>query len=341
MTSPPEVPSSSRLLELIESFADQPIAVYADLVVDRFIRGTPKRISREAPVLILRQDSEEIVPGGGANAVLNVRRLGGEPRPVGVVGDDENGRALLERFDAEGIDTAGILVRAGYQTPCKTRILAGAKHAIKQQIVRFDVEEKLELENQERTSLAHALEQAAVGAKALIVSDYSQGGVEPALVAQLETRAARFFDSRYRLLQFTGIDAATPNEEELDALEPGDGAGVVARGNRLRDRLGARFVLLTRGSSGMMLFEDHGSSSIPVHGTDQVADVTGAGDTVIGAFALATAAGATPLEAALIANYAGGVVVMKLGTATASPAELASAVIADPRPLEELTWVRS
>ncbi|MDX1382280.1 MAG: PfkB family carbohydrate kinase [Thermoanaerobaculia bacterium] len=340
MPSPPESPSSSRLLELLDAFPGRRIALYADLVVDRFIRGTPKRISREAPVLILHQDSEEVVPGGGANAVLNVRALGGSPQPVGVVGDDDNGRALLGRFEAEGIAVGGILTRPGTRTPSKTRILAGARHAIKQQIVRFDSDDEVALGDDDRNGLAGRLRAAADGAEALIVSDYGQGGVEPGLVPTGGTCPV-LADSRYRLPDFAGIDGATPNEEELDVLEPGEAEAAPERAGRLRQRLGATFVLLTRGSGGMVLSTSAGAVAIPVHGTDQVADVTGAGDTVIGTFALATAAGADPLEAALLANYAGGVVVMKLGTATASADELRTAIRSDPRPREELRWVGS
>ena len=147
----------------------------------------------------------------------------------------------------------------------------------------------------------------------------------------------RIADSRYRLEGHRGLDGATPNEEELEALE-GEEGPILERGNRLRQRLEARFLLLTRGGHGMILFQDGQAVSIPVHGTDQVADVTGAGDTVLGTFALAVAAGADPLEAALLANYAGGVVVMKMGTATLDQAELRNAVRADTRPLTELRW---
>ena len=151
------VPDAARLLELIDGFAEQPILVLGDLVADRFIRGTPKRISREAPVLILRHDGEELVPGGGGNAVANLHALGGRPLPVGFVGDDEAGRALLDLFASRGIPIDGILVRRGYRTACKTRVLAGARHAIKQQVVRFDVEDPLPLSGAERAELERRL----------------------------------------------------------------------------------------------------------------------------------------------------------------------------------------
>jgi rfaE bifunctional protein kinase chain/domain len=194
-----------------------------------------------------------------------------------------------------------------------------------------------------------------------ILSDYGYGTVEPGLLGELrstlrsalaaqdsasgaENAGTTFVcDSRYRLGEFAGLDGATPNEEEAEALLGGeiddDWSRLESGGRALRERLGARFLLITRGSRGMSLFDTEGAAHLPVSGTDQVADVTGAGDTVIGTFALGLAAGASPLEAALLANYAGGVVVMKMGTATCSPEELKHAIATDPRPLEELRWV--
>ena len=332
-------PDAARLLELIEGFAEQPILVLGDLVADRFIRGTPKRISREAPVLILRHDGEELVPGGGANAVANLHALGGRPLPVGFVGDDETGRALLDQLARRGVPIDGILIRRGYRTACKTRVLAGARHAIKQQIVRFDVEDASPLSAADRADLERRLAQRAPRCRVFVLSDYGLGAADPSLAMALGSRdgQVRIADSRYRLGEVRGLDGVTPNEEELESLE-GEEGSILERGERLRARLGVRFLLLTRGSHGMILFEEGRAATIPVHGTDQVADVTGAGDTVLGTFALATAAGAQPIEAALLANYAGGVVVMKMGTATLGRDELRAAVRADARPLEELRW---
>jgi rfaE bifunctional protein kinase chain/domain len=333
------LPDRTRLLELIDGFEGQKVLILADLVVDRYLYGTPKRISREAPVLILRHDRDELVPGGGANAICNVRALGGNPLPVGVVGDDDNGRALLGRFEELGIPTAGILVREGYRTPTKTRIVAGAKGALKQQVVRFDVEDPHRPDTAERAILGRHLLGWARDSKVFVLSDYGLGAADPELADNLAEAPGllRLGDSRYRLDSLEGFDGATPNEEELEALE-GERGPVLARGRRLRERLGMRFLLLTRGSGGMILFEEGGAALVPVHGTDQLVDGTGAGDTVIGTFALASAAGATALEAVLLANYAGGVVVMKSGTATLSRDELRAAVASDPRPLEELRW---
>ncbi len=343
------VPSAERLLDLIGAMAGRPVVLVADLVVDRFLTGTPKRISREAPVLILSYQGERIAPGGGANAAANVIALGGRPLLLGAVGDDANGSDLLADLRARGIDTEGVFVRSGYRTPTKVRILGGGRHSIKQQIVRYDIEDHLALSDADRAQFVARLEAwraEGLGPSTAILSDYGYGAVEPEFLpllrAALGAGSTLLCDSRYRLGDFRGLDGATPNEEEAEALlgKPIDDAPepLAQAGKALRDRLGAGFLLVTRGSRGMSLFEEGGATHLPVHGTDQVADVTGAGDTVIGTFALALAAGATPLEAALLANYAGGIVVMKMGTATLSRDELALAVRSDRRPAEGIRW---
>jgi D-glycero-beta-D-manno-heptose-7-phosphate kinase len=340
------LPSTDRLLELIDGMDGQPVVMAVDLVADRFIQGAPKRISREAPVLILSYQGERLAPGGGANAVANVAALGGRPLPLGVVGEDASGRELVEALADLGVDTGGILVRRGYRTPTKVRILGGGRHSIKQQIVRYDIEDSLTLTGEERRRFGESLERWAGEARVAILSDYGYGAVEPFLVPLLRQalggEATLVGDSRYRLGELAGLDGATPNEEEAEALLGSsiddDPARLEEGGRRLLARLGVGWVLITRGSRGMSLFEKGGSAHLPVHGTDQVADVTGAGDTVIGAFALALAAGASPLEAAILADYAGGVVVMKMGTATLSPAELQRAITSDTGPLSCLRW---
>ncbi len=339
------LPSVDRLHELIAGMAGRPVLMLVDLVVDRFVSGSPKRISREAPVLILRFEKETLVPGGGANAVANVAALGGRPLPLGVVGADDSGSRLVEALAALGVPTTGIAVRQGYRTPTKVRILGGGRHSIKQQIVRYDIEDTLAIGADERSHFGRALEDWRGRARVAVLSDYGYGSVDPALVPELRGALAAgstiLCDSRFRLADFSDVDGATPNEEEALALLDGGGVEPAAAGGGLRERLGTRFLLITRGSHGMSLFEDGSACHIPIHGSDQVADVTGAGDTVIGAFALAMAAGATPLEAALLADYAGGIVVQKSGTATLTAAELAVAVESDPRPVREIEWAAS
>lgn len=349
---PQPVPTAERLIDLVEGFEGRPVLMLVDLVADRFIAGVPKRISREAPVLILRYEGESLAPGGGANAAANVRALGGRPLPVGCVGDDVDGRELLAALAARDISVEGILELPGWRTPTKTRILAGFHSASKQQIVRFDREPERPIEPADRERIARRIAEVAAGAaerpRVAILSDYGYGAVGPELVAParaaLGEGALVLADSRFRLGEYRELDGATPNEEEAEALAGGrldEAAGSLERtGEALRARLACRFLLVTRGSRGMALFESGGAAHVPVHGSSQVADVTGAGDTVIGTFALALAAGASPLEATLLANYAGGVVVMKMGTATLERAELVAAIESDRHLLADLRWAR-
>lgn len=330
--------SKQRLLALLPALAGRRIVVAGDYVLDRFVFGHPKRVSREAPVLILRFWKEESLPGAAGNTAANIRSLGGVPLPVGAIGDDPEGRTLREILKARGIDTSGLTVVPSYPTPTKTRILGGGPHSIKQQIVRYDREDVLPEGGAWRTALEESLVAAAAGADGAVLSDYGYGAVSPvnipALRRGLSAGGPILVDSRHRTTAYAGVDAATPNEEELEeeAGAPlGDSAEkLAAAGAAMQKALGCRSLLVTRGSRGMALFQDGGPPTlIPVHGTDQVADVTGAGDTVLATYALALAAGALPLEAALLANFAGGVVVMKMGTATVTPEELADAVAAD------------
>lgn len=317
------------------------IVVYGDIVADRFVYGTPKRISREAPVLILRQYREDILLGGGGNAINNILSLGGLPVPVSVVGNDPVGNALVEQLIGQGVDCSGVLRVDRYHTPTKVRILGGFPHSSRQQVVRYDIEDALELEQAEAERFAALLRDQIEICHAGIVSDYGYGVVTPAIAGNL-VRYGRgkpvTLDSRYDLLRYPNVTAATPNEEEAAAAagtslleENGNGEKVKAVAEALQQALDCEAVLITRGSRGMALFERRATDPllIPVYGTDQVADVTGAGDTVIATFTLALAAGASFAEAAKLANYGGGIVVMKMGTATVSNDELRHAIERD------------
>jgi rfaE bifunctional protein kinase chain/domain len=319
------------------------IVVYGDIVADRFIYGTPKRISREAPVLILRQYRDDVLLGAGGNAINNIHSLGGLPMPVSVLGSDAQGQQLFDSMTSQGIDCAGVVRASRYNTPTKVRILGGMPHASRQQIVRYDIEDHCDLTAAESERLGGALQERMTNADAALISDYGYGVVTQPLAAALTSAAGAkpvTLDSRYDLLRFSGVTAATPNEEEaaeaagtsLSSLFNGDNdVRLRQAGEALREKLGSEALLITRGSRGMALFERERGEPIfiPVYGTDQVADVTGAGDTVIAAFTLALAAGASFAEAAKIANYAGGIVVMKMGTATVSNDELRRAIERD------------
>jgi len=316
------------------------IVVYGDIVADRFVYGTPKRISREAPVLILRQYRDDVLLGGAGNAINNILSLGGVPMPISVLGEDTEGTKLIETMTAQGIDCSGILRTARYKTPTKVRILGGFPHAARQQIVRYDIEDQFTIEEQEAERFAWLLRDQIAIAHAALISDYGYGIVTPALAASLTGFSLGkpvTLDSRYDILRYPDVTAATPNEEEaanaagIPLTDDGNGDNIRVVAETLQQSLDCEALLITRGSRGMALFEraTRDPLFIPVYGTDQVADVTGAGDTVIATFTLALAAGASYVEAAKLANYGGGIVVMKMGTATVSNEELRHAIERD------------
>jgi rfaE bifunctional protein kinase chain/domain len=330
-------PPADRLLALVDDFSGIRVAVFGDLLADEFIYGQIARVSREAPVLILNYDSTEIVPGGAGNAAKNVAALGGAPSAIGVAGADETGQRLLEALGHD-VNLRGIVQPRGYRTPTKTRILAGGVHSAKQQVVRIDRAVRPELSAAYRRAIESRLLWAAARCDALVVSDYGTGLVTPSIVRSASQRFAGpgrhapvLVDSRYALLRFRGMTACTPNEAEVEqifGITIGDNLRVLEKAGRtLLANTRAQAVLITRGSRGMALFEpDRPTEHIPISGSDQIADVTGAGDTVIATMTLALAAGGTFSEAAHLANYAGGLVVMKRGTATVSADELRHAV---------------
>jgi len=324
---------TDRLKKLVETFPKITITVVADLVADEFVFGEISRVSREAPVLILKHRERTVVPGGGANAIYNLADLGVNALPVGVVGEDEPGRLLLRAFRHKRIALSGVLKEKGYSTVTKTRILAGMAHTARQQVVRVDREPAAEPSPHLKRELILAAREYARVSDALLISDYGYGAATPTLLANIRTpdRLPVVLDSRYRMLEYSGISAATPNEPEVEeALGTRighDWERLCAAGQELMTRMKLRSLVITRGRDGMVAFQaKHKPIDIPIYGSDQVADVTGAGDTVIAAFTAALAAGASTEEAAQLANYAGGIVVMKRGTATVSQAELFEAL---------------
>jgi rfaE bifunctional protein kinase chain/domain len=329
------VSAAAKLGRLVSLFSRVRVAVVGDLIADEFIYGRIERVSREAPVLILGYDSTELVPGGAGNAAANVAALGGRVSVIGVLGRDTVGAQLTATLSSRA-DVTGIIRKSGYVTPVKTRILAGGTHSAKQQVVRID-RTATAITSSMRSEIARRLGRAVAAADVVIVSDYGSGLVTPDVLhaALASCRGNRrpkvLVDSRYALADFRGITACTPNESEVEALigeSIGDNRGKLEQAGRdLLSRLESAAVLITRGSRGMSLFEPgRPTLHIPIVGSDQVADVTGAGDTVIATFALALGAGASFVEAAHLSNYAGGLSVMKRGTATVTPAELRQAL---------------
>jgi len=327
-----------RLRELIPALAGKRVVVVGDIIADEYLYGKPARISREAPVLILRFTDREVRLGGAANATDNVRALGAVATPVGVVGRDEAGQELTRLFADAGISTDGVMVSRERATPVKTRIMAGGYESTRQQVVRLDREPEATLPDDVERGIVERVKAAGARADAFLLSDYGYGTVTSRVFETVSEIARRrdllvTVDSRYDLPRFRGVTAATPNEpevEELASAELGDEPSLEKAGRAVLERLEARYLLITRGSRGMALLEREGPVTwIPIHGSDQIADVTGAGDTVISAFTTALAAGAAPAEAAWLANVAGGVVVMKRGTAAATPRELLESLAGD------------
>ena len=327
---------ADRLVRIIEEFSKLTITVLGDLIADEFIYGEIARVSREAPVLILRHRDRAVVPGGAGNAIYNLADLGVTVLPVGVIGDDEPGRLLLSAFRKKHISISGIRRIKGRNTVTKTRVLAGMTHSTRQQVIRVDREPEAVLDRAAEHELIYQTRGYARASDALLLSDYGYGAATPDIFDRIRGRASVnsipvTVDSRYRTLAFSGVTAATPNEPEIEeALRikiGNDHESLLAAGKMIVQKMKLQSLLITRGKDGMVVFSrGQQPVSIPVHGSDEAADVTGAGDTVIATYTAALAAGADPESAARLANYAGGIVVMKRGTATVTRDELLRAV---------------
>jgi len=339
---PGEAERKERLLNLVYGFSGRRLLIVGDLIADEFIYGEVARVSREAPVLILKYDATEILPGGAGNAANNVAALGGRARVAGLVGADAEGTRLLASFH-RGVDRAPVVRSKQYRTPVKTRILAGGVHAARQQVVRIDRDADWPLADGVSKAFAQKVVSLAESCDGVLLSDYGSGLVTPRLAEMVRRAVAKrsrrrpipvLVDSRYQLLDYRGLTTCTPNESEVEqatGIHIDDDPAVLERAGRLLlKKLRMNGVLVTRGSRGMALFEPKRPTvHIPIFGSGDVADVTGAGDTVIATFGLALAAGASLYEAARLSNYAGGLVVKKRGTATVSQQELADAVTSD------------
>jgi rfaE bifunctional protein kinase chain/domain len=323
-----------ELLAYLPALRGKKIGIYGDLIADEYVYGTIHRFSREAPVFVVNYEAAQIGPGGAANAVNNIHELGGHPFPFGVLGNDLPGRTLMNVLQEKGISTDGIVTDETHPTFVKQRVVAGSPHSVKQQILRIDRCFPLPSESACHRELIDRLTAFAKNLDALIISDYGLGvansdHLAPALKDLARQGLPCFVDSRNNLQSYTGITAATPNEPELETLigKPVDSTNLLEAGQALLTKLEAQALLITRGKSGMALFTSNADPAmIPIFGSSDIVDVTGAGDTVISTFALATVAGAPFYDAARLANCAAGLVVMKRGAATITPEELAEAI---------------
>lgn len=329
MSAPARLRALPTLLQLSQLFPKRKVVVVGDLVADHYIYGQTDRVSREAPVLVMRYESSEVKLGGAANAAANVRSLGGQVTAVGILGQDEMGREMRRQFKAAGIRLLALASRE-LETETKTRILAGGVNTTRQQMLRLDRGNASAGRGERQSQVGRLLSQAARDADAIVVSDYGGGTVGEECHALLRSFAAKdvpvCVDSRYSLHRLTGLTICKPNEPELQSLTRmsiQSDRDLLEAGRMAVKLLDCQSLLVTRGRNGMAVFDRTGKAElIPVHGPEDAVDVTGAGDTVIAALALSLGAGATVLQAAQIANVAGGLVVQKQGTATVSQAEL-------------------
>jgi rfaE bifunctional protein kinase chain/domain len=328
--------SIASLLSLIPNFADKNVLVVGDMVADEYIRGAPARISREAPVLVLEQREHFTVPGGATNPGANARALGAEVYLAGLVGNDPPGERLRAKLAELDMHCEGLLSEPRRHTSTKTRIIAGSSQLVQQQIVRVDVVDTSLLGNGSETAIIDYIQRVMPQMDAVIVSDYDNGVISPAIIEACLSLARQLgtiltVDSHGDLFRFKGVTAVTPNQPEAEAtlgMQITDQASLELAGQRLLEGTQARGVLITRGSEGMSLFErGQPPLHLPASNRTDVADPTGAGDTVAATFTLAVTAGASMSEAAVLSNIAAGLVVRQVGCATNTPEALARGVM--------------
>ncbi|RKX99373.1 MAG: hypothetical protein DRP55_07375 [Spirochaetes bacterium] len=318
-----------RFKEIIDRFEIAKVAVLGDIVADITIYGKPIRLSREAPVLIIRHDWENIQPGSGGNSVRNLASLGAKVKLIGIIGNDNIGRTILNQFKSIGVDIEGVIKVSGRFTVTKTRIMAGDDHTSKQQVIRIDKEPNDPISKDIEDKILFNLGRAIDSCDALLISDYGYGMITKKvlnLIKKIANEKIVVADSRYNISDFKEVDMITPNEAEaLEAIKNRNKSQIdlLTIGNRLLKKVRSKAVLITRGNKGMVLFESNKSPKfIPICGSDDITDVTGAGDTVAAVAILSLIAGGSHYESARLANYAGGVVVMKPGAATVTKEEL-------------------
>lgn len=319
------------LAEIIQNvFSKKKIVIVGDIVADQFLKGSIARVSREAPVFILRHEETDTLAGGAANAAVNAATLGANPVLIGVTGDDENGRLLLEELERRNVDCSYAVTDGNFKTTTKVRVLAGQQYAPRQQVIRIDYENQASLSAETEARLRGNLSAAAESADAIIISDYNYGVAGDEIVdlarrISTEKNIPLLIDSRFRLKEFANATSATPNSEEVEQIL---GKDFTADGcDVLRDKLGFEALLVTCGNKGMILAEKNKKPlAIEAVGSKEPVDVTGAGDTVIAVYALGLASGLDFAESARVANHAGGIVVMKKGTAFVEPGELLESI---------------
>ena len=325
-----DIIKEQRALHIIDKFKGARVLIVGDLIMDHFIWGNVSRISPEAPVPVVDVKSESILLGGSANVVNNIYNLGGNSVVTGIVGDDSDGKRLRKSLSNKKISTRGIIVDPERPTTIKTRVIAHS-----QQVVRFDREKRDKLEGSTLDKVIKFIKRSVSSVDLIIISDYAKGLISPGLVKEITTLAAKskipvVVDPKVEHFgYYNDVTVITPNNLEASrssGVEITDDHTLHLAGETLLKRTGAEALLITRGEHGMSLFEKNGKRTHIPTVAREVYDVSGAGDTVIGVFGLALASGAGFREAAVLANFAAGIVVGKVGTATVTMDELKAAV---------------
>lgn len=320
-----------RLITLLQSFRQAKVMVVGDLTLDEFLTGRVERLSREAPVAILRHEETRRIPGGGANAIYNCASLGAQVLAVGLVGDDEQGRALRSIFEAAQINTQGILVEEERPTVTKTRISGHARQSVTQQIVRLDRKSDEPPSQHHQQALARYITEQIDRVDAVVGSDYGDGVLSDPVINAIAAAPRLVVDAQVDLDRFRGATLFTPNLPEAElavGYAIANAADLQRAGQDLLQKTGAKAVLITRGEEGMSLFAASGEQHhIPAFNRTDVFDVTGAGDTVVAALTLALVSGANFWEAAVLGNLAASLVVRVFGTATTTVEAMETALM--------------
>jgi len=321
---------AERLFQMVERFSEARVLVVGDLTLDEFVTGQVERISREAPVLILRHETTRQLPGGGANAVYNLAKLGAQVKAVGLLGKDDQGRSLRHMFECAGIDTSGMFIDPDRPTVTKTRISGHSRQSVTQQIVRIDRKSD-HLPNPDlQLELAEYIQQHLGTVDAVVCSDYGDGILTPPVIKAALSHPRTIVDAQKQIQRYQGAMLFTPN---LPEAEQAVGYAITSpqslcqAGQDLLALTQAQQILITRGEEGMSLFDrDRSEHHIPAFNRTKVFDVTGAGDTVVTALTLGLTAGASVWEAAVLGNLAASIVVRQFGTTTTTPSEMKAAL---------------
>jgi rfaE bifunctional protein kinase chain/domain len=324
---------ADRLFDLLSQFEAIKILVIGDLTLDEFLTGQVERLSREAPVLILRHEFTRQIPGGGANAVYNLAQLGGNLKVAGLIGRDSQGEALKQIFRDAAIDTQGIILDGDRPTVTKTRIAGHARQSVTQQIVRVDRKSDDLPATELQLHLADYIQAQLETVDAVVCSDYGDGVFTPPVIRSALQHQRVIVDTQRDLFRFAGATLFTPNLPEAEAAvgySIEDEATLQQAGRDLLKLTQAQQILITRGEEGMSLFQATGddleSWQIPAFNRTDVFDVTGAGDTVVAALTLTLCCGGSFWEAAVLGNLAASLVIRQFGTATTSVGEMRSAL---------------